>query len=104
MSNDKDTAAIRSVIDSLQSGMTEMIKYDNILQDHMDEDALLKDMEECNDRIRAIKIAIYKAQDYLDSIKTSINIKSEVKTSELYKKNNTQIRSNKRICSQVTVP
>src|SRR5215469_318847 len=83
--NDKDTAAIRSVIDSLQSGMTEMIKYDNILQDHMDEDALLKDMEECDARIEAIKTAIYKAQDHLDSVKTSSNIESEVKTSELYK-------------------
>src|SRR5215469_4556532 len=85
VSNDKDTAAIRSVIDSLQSGMAEMIKYDNILQDHMDEDALLKDMEECESRIEAIKTAIYKAQDHLDSIKISSNIESEVKTSELYK-------------------
>src|SRR5215469_871435 len=85
VSNDKDTAATRSVIGSLQSGMAEMIKYDNILQDHMDEHALLKDMEECDARIEAIKTAIYKAQDHLDSVKTSRNIEFEVKTSELYK-------------------
>src|SRR5215469_1512658 len=51
----------------------------------MDDDTLLQDMEECTDRTIAINIAILRAQEYIDSIKSSPNIKSEVKTSEINK-------------------
>src|SRR5215469_10444932 len=85
VSNDKDTVGIRVIIDNLQCGITELEKYDTILQDHMDEDAHLQDADECDDIITAIRIAIYKAKEYLESVKTSTNIKSEVKTSELNK-------------------
>src|SRR5215469_18059894 len=85
ISDDKDIAAIQTAIDNLRSGITELKKYDDILQDHMDDDTLLKDAEECDDRVSAIKTAIYKAEGYLNSAKTSNNINSEVKTSELYK-------------------
>src|SRR5215469_8826558 len=85
VSNDKDTVGIRVIIDNLQCGITELEKYDTILQDHMDEDAHLQDADECDDIITAIRIAIYKAKEYLESVKTSTNIKSEVETSELNK-------------------
>src|SRR5215469_14559171 len=84
-SNDKDTVGIRVIIDNLQCGITELEKYDIILQDHMDEDAHLQDADECDDIITAIQIAIYKAKEYLELVKTSTNIKSEAETSELNK-------------------
>src|SRR5215469_5507872 len=78
VSNDKNTAAIRSAIDILQSRMAEMKKFDDVIHNHLDDDALLQDMEECEDRVRTIKIAIYKAQDYMDSVKSSDNSRSEM--------------------------
>src|SRR5215469_7575873 len=84
VSNDKDTVGIRVIIDRLQSGITELKHYDTILQDHMDEDTHLQDAEECDDRITEIKIAIYKAKEYLNSVESSTNSRSEMKSSELH--------------------
>src|SRR5215469_3195530 len=83
VSNDKDTYAIVAIIKRLQSLMIEIETYDTILQDPMDEDALLQDAEECNDITIEINTAIFKAQRYIDSLKTS-NSRSEIKSSELH--------------------
>src|SRR5215469_4154447 len=83
VSNDKDTYNIVAIIKRLQSLMIEIETYDTILQDPMDEDALLQDAEECNDITIEINTAIFKAQRYIDSLKTS-NSRSEMKSSELH--------------------
>src|SRR5215469_10274470 len=56
VSDDKDTNTITSVIKSLQSGMTELIRCDNIIHGYLDDDALIKDMEESESRKIAIDI------------------------------------------------
>src|SRR5215469_11187200 len=83
VSNDGDTYTIVAIIKQLQSLMIELENYDTILQDHMDEDAHLQDAEECNDITIEINTAIFKAQRYIDSLKTS-NSRSEMKSSELH--------------------
>src|SRR5215469_2285786 len=50
----------------------------------MDDDTLLQDMEECTDRTIAINIAILRAQEYIDTVKSSVNSRSEIKSSELH--------------------
>src|SRR5215469_3967335 len=84
--DEKDSVVVRSMILTLQSGLTELKKYDSALQTNMEEEALLQDMEESESRIGAIQSAILKAQDYIDSIKSFKNLKiTESKSSELFK-------------------
>src|SRR5215469_8609786 len=85
VSNDKDINTIRAIIIRLEDQMTELEKYDVILQVQMDDDDILPDMEECTNKYIAINTAISKAQRYIDSITSSTNINSEVKTSEINK-------------------
>src|SRR5215469_12081598 len=85
MSNDRDTDTLKAIIIRLEDQMTELEKYDVILQVQMDDDDILPDMEECTNKYIAINTAISKAQRYIDSITSSTNINSEVKTSEINK-------------------
>src|SRR5215469_15093909 len=85
MSNDRDTDTLKAIIIRLEDQMTELERYDVILQVQMDDDDILPDMEECTNKYIAINTAISKAQRYIDSIISSTNINSEVKTSEINK-------------------
>src|SRR5215469_10006949 len=85
VSNDRDTDTLKAIIIRLEEQMTELEKYDVILQECMDDDAILPDMEECTNKYIAINTVIFRAQRYIDSITSSTNINSEVKTSEINK-------------------
>src|SRR5215469_11231978 len=85
VSNDKDVDTLRAIITGLEDQMTELEKYDVILQECMDDDDILPDMEECTNKYIAINNVILRAKEYIDSITSSININSEVKTSEINK-------------------
>ena len=84
VSNDKDTDTLRAIITGLEDQMTELEKYDVILQECMDDDDILPDMEECTNKYIAINTAIFRAQEYIDTVKSSVNSRSEAKPSKLH--------------------
>src|SRR5215469_4532022 len=100
VSNDKDTDTLRAIIIGLEDQMTELEKYHVILQECMDDDDIFPDMEECTNKYIAINTAISKAQRYIDSITSSTNINSEVKTSEINKNMTSKVDHSKGIVAE----